>query len=228
VASGSYGDDPAALPAGEIYGNFRLLGDASYNGGVGDLYDFTNAAPTAATPSFFGPARNETDSSHTDYGEGMAEWCGNCHGDFLTEDASGHVHPAGDAEHLGGSIASNYNAYVKTGDLTGTVDTSYLQFTPFERGTNDVTQLNPTGGDADNGPDGSANVMCLSCHRAHAGAFNNAGRWDFETEFIADSHPQAGDTGVTGNDVQNSYYDRDMAEFGEFQRSFCNKCHVKD
>lgn len=229
AGSGSYGDDPAALDPGQIYGNFRLLGDASYDGGVGDLYDFNSAAPIAAAPGW--NDIQETDTSHTDYGRGMAEWCGNCHQKFLTESSIGHVHPAGNAEDLGGTIAANYNAYVRTGDLTGNSDSSYLQFVRFERGTSDVTQLNPTGEFADDGPNGSANVMCLTCHRAHASAFPNAGNWFFESEFLEDSVPGPVLTGgASADEISNAYYARDMqTEFYDHkQRSLCNKCHVKD
>ena len=73
--------------------------------------------------------------------------------------------------------------------------------------------------------------MCLTCHRAHASAHNNAGRWDFEVdEFIAES------AALVSPDVPSTavpYYG-DGAEidvvttYGEYQRSLCNKCHVKD
>ena len=37
----------------------------------------------------------------------------------------------------------------------------------------------------------SDNVMCLTCHRAHASAFNNITRWDMEDEFLAEGYPTA-------------------------------------
>ncbi len=83
------------------------------------------------------------------------------------------------------------------------------------------------------GPTSSDQVMCLSCHRAHATAFPDAGKWDFSATLITDdSHPANGDGGVTGNDVTNSYYGRvfddgDGSE-SQMQRSLCNKCHVQD
>jgi hypothetical protein len=100
----------------------------------------------------------------------------------------------------------------------------------FERGTGDVTLLNPTGEAADDGPNGSANVMCLSCHRAHASAFPNAGAWFFESELLVDSVPsEAIPGGATADQISNAYYARDMSEFYDnAQRSFCNKCHIKD
>jgi hypothetical protein len=218
--SGSYGADPAV----EHTGNYRLLADVGYEPGPG--HTFTNAPPIATTSSFFGPGRNETDSSHTDYGQGMSEWCANCHSGFLSASVGEHRHPASNTSTLGGTISTNYNAYVATGDTGGSPATAYLALVPFERGVADPAVLDPS---TPKGPDGSSNVMCLTCHRAHVSAFPNAGRWDFETEFLADSHPQTGDGGASGTDQLNSYYGRDVETvFGLGQRSLCNKCHIKD
>ena len=68
--------------------------------------------------------------------------------------------------------------------------------------------------------------MCLTCHRAHASAFRSSGRWDFDAVLLAKSHPGPGDGGVSGNDVQHSYYGRNISvEFGPEQGPFCEKCH---
>jgi hypothetical protein len=214
--SGSYGADPTTAETG----NFRLLGDDGYD--AGSSVSFTSEVPIATAPSLFGGG--ETDANHVDYGQNMSEWCANCHGAF----SGAGKHPASNAAEMSSDdIWINYNTYIRTGDMTGSQGTAYLALVPFERGTADPTALLPatTAGPAD----GTANVMCLSCHRAHASAFENMTRWDMTTEFIADSHPMATDGGVTGNDVLNSYYGRDLvAQFGEFQRSLCNKCHAQD
>jgi hypothetical protein len=126
---------------------------------------------------------------------------------------------------LTGDIISNYNEYVKTGDLTGSQATAYLALVPFERGTTDPLQTDPL---STAGPTGG-NAACITCHRAHVSAFPNAGRWDFETELLADSHPQDTDGGAQGGDQLASYYGRDIASvFGPGQRSLCNKCHQQD
>ena len=80
------------------------------------------------------------------------------------------------------------------------------------------------------GPDGTNNVMCLTCHRAHASAFNNITRWDTETtEFLAHSLPGATQLAAMGAIPDSAYYGRDIGtEFGEYQRSLCNKCHIQD
>jgi hypothetical protein len=126
-----------------------------------------------------------------------------------------------------GGIDDNYNAYRATGDTIGNTSAdAYLALVPFERQITDPTILDAT---TTVGPNGNSNVMCLSCHRAHASAFPNAGRWDFETEFLVDSHPQDSDGGATAGDQLASYYGRNiMTVFGPAQRSLCNKCHIQD
>jgi len=219
-----YGEEPFE---GTTSGNYRLLGGAGYQGSPqGSGVTFTHGPPIAVADS---SSWTETDSRHPAYGSGMSEWCANCHPAFLNSSTgvAAGKHPAGKSAKLNADIANNYNSYVKTGDLSRTQATAYLALVPFEVGISDVVFLDPS---SSSGPSpGNANVMCLTCHRAHASAFQSIGRWDFDVAHIADSHPQFGDGGASGNDVVNSYYGRDMtAEFGESQRQLCNKCHVKD
>ena len=85
------------------------------------------------------------------------------------------------------------------------------------------------------GVDTNSNVMCLTCHRAHASANDNAGRWAFNTEFLAETpalistdvdtttaavYYKAGTNGMALNDI--------VGQYGEWQRSLCNKCHGWD
>ncbi|NQT69761.1 MAG: cytochrome C [Desulfobacteraceae bacterium] len=216
--SDSYGED---LGIKITVGNYRLLGGIGYNGGAqAGGVTFNHPAPVAVAD-----AQNwvETNSNHTAYGSGMSEWCNNCHSDFLTGNGK---HPVGNDATLSSTFISNYNSYVKTGDITGTQATAYLALLPFESGTADKWSLDPS---STSGPAQGANLMCLTCHRAHASSFKDIGRWDFGTTFVADSHPRPGDGGATGNDMRNSYYGRDMvAEFGLYQRRLCNKCHLLD
>jgi len=219
-ASGSYG---AVADADTDVGNYRLLGDVGYQP-TGANSPFLNAPPIARAPNSY---NQERDTSHADYGRGMSEWCSNCHSGFVAPGGLGqHKHPASNTSRLGGTLSSNYNSYVKTGDFTGNDQSSYLALVPFERQQTDVTQLDPT---STAGPNGSSTVMCLSCHRAHVSAFPSAGRWDFETEFLAESHPDGSTDGSTPTEKLASYYNRDIDNvFGEYQRSLCNKCHVQD
>jgi predicted CXXCH cytochrome family protein len=221
--SGSYGDHPFS---GTSSGNYRLLGDSDYSGGATATgYSFTTDAPVARQSSInrFG----ESDLSHVDYGSGMSEWCGNCHSGILnsSHEAGGGTfeHPAGNNEKLESDLINLYNTYIRTGELSGNAATSYLQFVPFERGVQDPALLDPN---STRGPDANANVMCLTCHRAHASAFENSGRWDFKVPLLSQSHPALGDAGATASDVYFSYYGRDITvEFGSGQRQFCEKCH---
>jgi hypothetical protein len=229
-ASGSYGELPGGV---SVTGSYRLLGDSHYKGGgaaAADGYQFFHDAPVARqnTLKRFG----ESDGSHVDYGTGMSEWCGNCHGAILQDShlgAGSFAHPGGSNVMLSSETVSMYDAYINTGDLTangtGTGDaaTAYLQFVPFERGTSDPRLLDPS---STKGPDTNSTIMCLTCHRAHGSAFRSAGRWDFDAALLAESHPGPGDGGVSGNDVLNSYYNRNIAtEFGTGQGQFCEKCH---
>ena len=211
--SGSYGDVPVA---GTIAGNYRLLGDTGHG---------LAAAPIAVTQ--YATRFAETDAAHPAYGQGMSEWCGSCHPDFVVPVV--HKHIAGNTAVLG-SLASNYNSYIETGDFNGVPATSYNALVPFERQETDkATLLADYTGTA--GPDASDdNVMCLSCHRAHASAFENITRWDMTEEFLIDSLPGATELGTMGvTDVTAPYYGRDITTvFGAYQRSLCNKCHVKD
>lgn len=206
--------------------NFRLL----YGDDFGPLYpgigryNFTSPAPLAA-----GNGRNtvkdgtgeETDSQHTIYKSGMSDWCANCHENFHSDNTTDLVHPEGE---LGTTVATAYNAYVSSDDLTGgsSVD-SYWGLVPFQAVNVDLGTADP--GNYTTGPTSTDEVMCLTCHRAHASAFPDAGRWDFGTTFLIESHPQLTDGGATQADIDNMYYDY---TFVTNQRSLCNKCHTKD
>ena len=212
--SGSYGaEDPTD---GSIHGNYRLLGDSAYSpGAVEEIYQFGEDAPVAKAKGSSG--------TKVDYGSGMSEWCTNCH-----TAAAGLVHPAGNGMHLDG-LATNYNSYVATGDFTGTSATSYDALVPFERGIADGSLLDY---DSTIGPDGASNVMCLTCHRAHASANENIGKWDFGAELLTESS-LAGSDDSFGLDKNAGTYAAGAiidiaATYGHSQRSPCNKCHVQD
>ncbi|MDW7710822.1 MAG: hypothetical protein SCH98_10130 [Deferrisomatales bacterium] len=197
---------------------FRLLGGVGYARSGSE--PFREAAPVARASS---PDWRETDSNHTAYGSGMSEWCANCHPLML----AGGMHSTGRFATLDSEMAARYNRYVKTGDHSGDRSSAYLALVPFEAGTSDTAALDPS---STAGPEGGrSNVMCLTCHRAHASAFEDIGRWDFSATFLAASHPAEGDVGVRPGEARASYYGRDVAaEFGPDQRSLCNKCHALD
>ena len=89
--------------------------------------------------------------------------CANCHEGLLHTVQVGQKHPSGSGTKLGKKIASNDNAYVRSGHLNGDAATAYLALVPFETGTTDTSRSNPL---STGEPDGDANVMCLTCHRA--------------------------------------------------------------
>jgi hypothetical protein len=196
--------------------------------GIGDtrgLKTFINDAPVLDTVGRRTNGGNAVDDTqHTAFGSGMSPWCANCHKDFLEGDK---MHPADQG--LGGTIAANYNKYVSTDMLDpSNGPNSYWEHVPFESGE---TQENlDTGSTA--GPTGGSKVMCLSCHRAHASAFPDNGRWFFAATFItAESRPLGAASGDeppddgSPEDVANKYYKK---EWTDDQRSLCNKCHIND
>ena len=205
--------------------NFRLL-----YGNVGDgprydgtRYNFANDAPLAVGNSrrTISGSGIETDVQHTVYKNGMSDWCANCHNDMHSDNTTNYVHPTGVAL---GSEASAYNAYVSSDDVSSGIQaTAYMGLVPFEDVDVDLALV-----DSENyttGPEANDQVMCVTCHRAHASAFPDAARWDMAETFIADSHPVLTDGNATADDVANMYYNY---TFVLNQRSLCNKCHVKD
>jgi len=226
VGSGSYGGVGLDLTAG-VMGNYRLLGSTGYNP-QGALSAFSNPAPIAWASN-----NNGYYGSKVDYGSGMSEWCANCHTGFDAVGSTAHRHPASNDAHLNGE-ASNYNKYVATGDLTGTKATSYLGLVPFERGVtyNDQGYVGLLDPDSTEGPDTNSNVMCLTCHRAHASGFKDSGRWAFAEELLVDSLPDGATSGYPYAQQEGYYYAGNridiLTTFGAGQRSLCNKCHIQD
>ena len=203
--------------------NFRILYDDTmgpiYNG---SRYDFDSAAPLALGNSrkTIGSDGEETDSHHTVYKNGMSDWCANCHETLHSDNTIEFVHPT--QQGLGSQVAGIYNNYVSSDDLiSGTQATAYWGLVPFEDVDADLGLVDP--GNYTRGPDSNDQVMCVSCHRAHATPFDDIARWDMGETFIADSHPQDGEGSV--DDVANKYYNY---TFVQNQRSLCNKCHAKD
>ena len=208
--------------------NFRMLYGAALGPAyAGDTrYDFTAEAPLARGtegPTTIGGGGEETDTRHTVYKSGMSEWCANCHGAMHGDGGSLFVHPAGVG--LGRVIADQYNRYISTSDPGGgDVSTAYAGLVPFEDLDIDLDLVDPA--QATGGPGETDQVMCLTCHRAHASPFADAGRWDFAaTILLRDSHPRTGDGGASAQDLTNRYYSYGL---DANQRSLCNKCHAKD
>ena len=178
-----------------LYGDGRVV--------QGGIATFDNPAPTAVGLSIFGPG--ESDAYHTAYQGGMSAWCGNCHGDFRANNAQ-LVRPSGAT--LGGTIATAYGLYNGSSSISGgDPATSYLAAVPFDDAGNSITSTA--------GPSASSQVMCLSCHRAHATSAPDAGRWDFSVTLLEEDGHES-----SSYKIPNPY--------DVYQRSLCNKCHQKD
>lgn len=263
--SGSYGADGtaaggSATQGGPAYpvagvsaaGVYRILGGVGYQPkSLTGSYAFVNPAPDAVAPSTY----NKLETDNLDptkqvivaYGRGMSEWCSNCHTkmheDSYTSGTKGLVHPVGNGAKLTAAVAANYNAYVSSGKLTNT-GASFSTLAPFEIGVADslpatytalkafITTPTPAGT--------TSNVACVSCHRAHASAFESATRYYLGNEFmtIADGTGAAIYDGSTTENKINTAYNvaqqvaayggRPATAFGPYARNYCNKCHAKD
>lgn len=253
MGSGSYGLIP---PSGLAAGVYRILGSTDHV-----AFDNTSfpGSPVAVTPSTYNRTEAVT-QTRTAYGFSNSgtytpwgSWCATCHTDMHS--SNGYVHPTDQA--LGSDLANNYNAYLKTGDLTGTTTTSFNSLIPFFEETSDVATLALHAKNNDtylNGPTSADRVSCLSCHRAHASAWEFGLRWNGENEFLtmANSsaptiavYPSWDATGTTPDaktlntqtqifkgysqaEMAAAYYDRPATKFAPYQRSLCNKCHIQD
>jgi cytochrome c553 len=257
--SGSYNNSLDPVDNTFAVGVYRLLAGQGYAPKSYNGVTFTYDPPAAVAPSTYNKSEtSNTTQARVAYGMGMSEWCANCHGrmhlDSYTSGQDGLVHPAGNGAKLTADIVNNYIQYVKTGDMSGTLDTSYNTLVPFEIGVTDhsvtsyatlksLAQANTTSGVGLKGPDTNSNVMCLSCHRAHASGWDSMLRYNLGYEFMVgadnSNNPvyygtdstivnNAAAMGRTVAEHQAAYYDRPASMFAAYQRALCNKCHAKD
>lgn len=249
MSSGSYNNsaDPTATAAVGVY---RLLGGVGYAPVSYNALPFSSGSPAAVAPSTYNRSEATTDT-HVAYGQGMSEWCANCHTNIHKNtgaSVSPFRHPAGNDAELGATIAANYTGYVSSGIFDAAQTNPYNSLIPFEEGTADRAVLKPlavNNGTTSAGPGATDNVMCLSCHRAHASAFDHMTRFETDQTFttVVDStnaviYPGSdmGATttltamggGKTAAEIQKALYDRPATKVGAWQRALCNKCHVKD
>jgi hypothetical protein len=220
-------------------GVYRLLGGKGYATSLYEGYPFTADPPAAVAPSEYNRPEDRGET-RVAYGRGMSEWCANCHATLLWGAGGSKTHPAGNGARLTAKILANYNAYVASGNLTGSPATAYSSMVPFEMGTGDYGVLKRTAGSvgASAGPDATANVMCLTCHRAHASGWDHATRWNMRGEFLVynGDYPGIDDIAVpprisqgrTRAETRKAFYDRPATAYATYQRSLCNKCHARD
>ncbi len=221
-------------------GPYRLLGGIGYASRSAKGMAFMFDTPVAVAPRDYNRSEAITDT-RVAYGKGMSEWCSNCHARIGQDaGAASYGHSVGSRARFTQETISNYNAYVKSGDLNGRGETSYTSLVPFEEGTDDravLAQHAKYDGSFTRGPDYGANVMCLTCHRAHASGWDQMARWNMTTEFIMykdvypgtdNGSPAQNAQGRTTAETQRALYDRPNTFFAANQRGLCNKCHVKD
>ena len=235
--SGSYGAVPSTFSTGELLstGVYRLLRANESFGGI----TFPGTPPVAVVNSSYNRSEFFT-QTRTAYGSGMSDFCGTCHPDMHST-AGKLRHPTGTV--MAGSIQANYNSYVKTGNMTGTNANSYLSLVPFEEGltystanittmkahaqTNDSVLQGPGGGTVP----ATATIMCLSCHRAHATAWESMLKWDpSQTTIVTAGAYPTGNSGggYSTAEASKGYNDYNPTKFSAYQRQLCNKCHAKD
>ena len=248
-ASGSYTSSAAPIASVSAVGVYRLLAGIGYQPkSLTGSYAFVNPSPAAVAPSTYNQI-NTTIAGTYDrvaYGSGMSEWCANCHTamhlDNYTSGTKGLVHPAGSGAKITPAILANYVAYVSSGIMTGT-GAGYSALAPFETGDDlsltGYTNLK-TFAATPTAPGAMSNVSCLSCHRAHATAFESMARYYLGNEFMTVADGSNGgmyDTSVTENKINtaynttqqtNAYNGRPATLFGPWARNYCNKCHAKD
>jgi hypothetical protein len=240
--SGSYTSSKDPIAGVSAVGVYRILGGVGYQPkSLTGSFGFATQAPDVVVASTYNRSEATTQTAVA-YGKNMGEWCANCHTAFLenayTSGAMGLRHPAGNGAKLTQAVADNYNNYVSSGIMT-TGAGKFSTLAPFENGSSDYAQLKSWAG-APPAADTSKNVICLSCHRAHASAFESSLRFFYLNEFmtIADaSNVAAYDSSTTENKInyglnvtqqQNGYYGRPATAFGAYSRLYCNKCHAKD
>jgi predicted CXXCH cytochrome family protein len=233
--SGSYGALPTVLSHGSYAtGVYRLLRGSEAVDGV-----TFPAPPVAVVNSTYNRSEFYT-QTRAAYGSGMGPWCGTCHADMHST-AGILRHPSNQV--MSGTVQGQYGSYVKSGDMTGSASASYLSLVPFEEGlTYSTANINTlkshavTNDSQLGGPTGAAQVMCLSCHRAHATGFMEMTRWQNEGNLIvADGMYPGSDNaqsslarGHSSQETAAAYYNRNVTKFSGYQRSLCNKCHAKD
>jgi cytochrome c5 len=166
--------------------------------------------------------------------ETWSRWCATCHPQMLSQGHSADVA-------LGAMMRDTYAAYVKSGDLSGSLDTSYSSLVPFVENTSTFSAL-ASHARSDNGalegPGSSDLVSCITCHRAHASGWEDMMRWNNKSTFLTRDGAWPGtDTtpndpqyarGRTSNETRAAYYDRPASRFATYQRPLCNKCHARD
>lgn len=133
-------------------------------------------------------ATAEGSGNYPIYTDGLSNWCGGCHGSFHNADKTGDTgygNETNTVDWVRHPTDTTLTDDTDFGDEQTNYGTSYSWNYPVEAPTGTFNNT-------------TAQVFCLSCHRAHASPYKNAMRWK------EDASAQGSQTG-TG----------------------CNKCHAK-
>jgi hypothetical protein len=247
--SGSYNNSANPTAGVSAVGAYRILGGNGYQPkSLTGSYAFTADPMDVVVASTYNRVET-TDQTGIAYGKNTSEWCANCHTGMLqasyTSGMAGLRHPAGNGAKLTADIVTNYNAYVSSGIMTNTnTAKAFSTLAPFATDTADRAVMKPqavtgTGGNSNHAAAAiTDNAQCLSCHRAHATAFESMIRWNYAGNEFMTAADSAGvaiydtvngkGTGYSALQQQNAYYGRPATAFGPNARSYCNKCHAKD
>ena len=210
---------------------------AAYGGLTGFAYVNGGTAVNAIAPGSTKWAEKDDEAGtqqHNAYGSGMSEFCANCHNLLLntgnTSGTSSHKHPAGNGAAMD-LVYVNYNDYYGTGSFAASAP--YWGIVPFEAGAQDsiATLANFANGTTPETADLNSQVMCLTCHRAHATAFDHDTRWDTYATFMSNSSVEMSSMKGTAQEwraVYNSQAAQGKGTAGAYQRQLCNKCHGQD
>ncbi len=222
ILRGRVADDPQQNTVSVPFtGNFLAVAPKTYN---------QSEATNMVRVAYGADGTNSTGAALDTVGQ----WCGSCHPNMHSAINSKLVHPV-DQSLL--TYATNYGKYVSSGIMTGTAATSYLSLVPFAEKTGDFAVLKTHASNTNsylNGPATTDQVMCLSCHRAHASAFPDMLRWNYEGgEFLTTADTSgtiqwAASLGMNQAETNAGYQDILASKFGNYQRQLCNKCHAKD
>jgi len=236
--------------ATEAVGVYRLLAGNGYSNITSGVIGYPGV-PAAKAPGTYNQAEPTavtqvrvaygvaTTGGHATWGN----WCATCHPRMHS--TGNYVHPVDTS--LLTATATLYGQYVKSGDMGGSLASSFLSLVPFATNSGDYTALaafakNNGSGTSLSGPTSTDQVMCLSCHRAHASGFVEMLRFDQGYEFttvngqyvgtdnpsVTGSRAALQNRGRTNAEWQAAYYDRPATNFATYQRVLCNKCHAKD
>ncbi len=224
ILRGRVADDPAQSAVSVTFaGNFLAVAPKTYN---------RTEATTMTRVAYGVDGVANSNGSNNDT---VGQWCGSCHPGMHSDLTSKLVHPIDQGL---GNYATNYSNYVSSGIMDSSkASQSYLSLVPFAEKTGDFSVLKSHAKNDDSqlgGPASTDQVMCLSCHRAHASAFPDMLRWNYEGgEFLttADTTGAVQWSTALGQpqvDVNAGYNDIPATKFGNYQRQLCNKCHAKD